>query len=124
MSIRNKGTWLAAGLLLAALLPLGTSLPGHAATLSISVSGNQLMDAGGGPIQVRGVNRSGTEYACVQGFGPFDGPSDAASVQAIASWHVNIVRVLLNEDCWLGINGAPNGGYSAATYQQDIVNYV
>ena len=52
-----------------------------------------------------GVNRSGTEYACVQGWGLFDGPNTAQSVAAIARWHVNIVRVLLNEDCWLGING-------------------
>ena len=36
-------------------------------------------------IQLHGVNRSGTEYACVQGGGPFDGPSDDASVAAIAS---------------------------------------
>src|SRR5207237_547296 len=75
--------------------------------------------------QLHGVNRSGTEYACVQGFGPFDGPSDDASVAAIASWHgVNAVRVPLNEDCWLGINGFPNGGYSAAQYQAAIAAYV
>jgi hypothetical protein len=68
---------------------------------------------------------SGTEYACVQGFGPFDGPSDDASVAAITSWHgVSAVRVPLNEDCWLGINGFPNGGYSAAQYQAAIAAYV
>ena len=61
--------------------------------------------AGGQPVILRGVNRSGTEYACIQGLGIFDGPSDEASVRAIAAWHVNFVRVLLNEDCWLGING-------------------
>ncbi|HEY9288395.1 MAG TPA: cellulase family glycosylhydrolase [Candidatus Dormibacteraeota bacterium] len=98
--------------------------PRVVAPLSLTVSGNQLMSGSGATVSLHGVNRSGTEYGCVQNFGPFDGPSDAASVQAIASWHVNIVRVLLNEDCWLGINGAPNGGYSAATYRQDIVNYV
>src|SRR2546422_3166294 len=52
--------------------------------------------------RLRGVNRSGTEYACAQGWGMFDGPSDSASVQAIASWKANVVRVPLNETCWLG----------------------
>ena len=33
------------------------------------------------------------------------------------------MRVLPNEDCWLGINGAP-AAYSGATYQQAIATYV
>jgi hypothetical protein len=83
------------------------------------------VNASGAVIQLHGVSRSGTEYACVQRFGPFDGPSDAASIAAIASWKgVNVVRVPLNEDCWLGINGFPDGGYSAAQYQADIESYV
>jgi endoglucanase len=44
-------------------------------------------------------------------------------VHAIAAWHTNIVRVPLNEDCWLGINGAAPA-YSGANYQAAIVNYV
>jgi hypothetical protein len=44
-------------------------------------------------------------------------------VAAIRSWNANSVRVLLNEDCWLGINGAP-AAYSGATYRQAIVDYV
>jgi endoglucanase len=123
ISISKKLTALAVGLLTAAILPLSAVQPVHAGALSLSVSGNQLLDGVGAPIQLRGVNRSGTEYACVQGWGIFDGPSDAASVQAIASWHTNVVRVPLNEDCWLGINGAA-AAYSGATYQAAIVNYV
>ena len=57
----------------------------------LKVSGRNLL-AGGKPVVLRGVNRSGTEYACIQGFGIFDGPSGDASVRAIASWHVNFVR--------------------------------
>jgi endoglucanase len=89
----------------------------------LHVSGRNLTDDNGNRVNLRGVNRSGTEYGCVQGFGIFDGPSDDASVAAIASWHINFVRVLLNEDCWLGINGVkPSlGGHS---YRQAIVNYV
>src|SRR5437016_959262 len=96
--------------------------PAYAATLSIAVSGNHLVDGNGQVIQLRGVNRSGAEYACIQGWGIFDGPSDAASVQAIASWHTNAVRVPLNEDCWLNINMGTSP-YGGSTYQAAIVNY-
>ena len=103
-----------------------TPTPAPTPTLGISplrVSGNLIVNAAGQPVQLRGVNRSGTEYACIQGWGIFDGPSDAASVQAIASWRANAVRVPLNEDCWLAINGAPSA-YSGATYRQGIQSYV
>jgi hypothetical protein len=36
---------------------------------------------------------------------------------------VNAVRIPLNEDCWLAINGAP-AAYSGTVYQQAIVNFV
>jgi hypothetical protein len=87
------------------------------------VSGNSLLDASNNPVRFAGVNRSGSEYACVQGWGIFDGDPTLANVQAIASWHVNAVRVLLNEDCWLGINGIP-AAYAGANYQNAIVSYV
>jgi endoglucanase len=89
----------------------------------LRVSGNKLVDGHGRVVHLRGVNRSGTEYACVQGWGIFDGPATAASVAAIASWHVNIVRIPLNEDCWLGINRVPRA-YSGANYRKAIVSYV
>jgi hypothetical protein len=99
------------------------TLHGHnIAPVGLHVTGNRLLD-GNRAIQLRGVNRSGTEYACVQGWGIFDGPSDAASVKAISSWHVNIVRVPINEDCWLGINGI-KPAYSGAKYRDAIVAYV
>lgn len=89
----------------------------------IRVSGHELVDGANNPIQLRGVNRSGTEYACVQGLGIFDGPSHAASVRAIASWHVNIVRIPLNEDCWLGLNKV-KAAHSGAKYRNAILGYV
>ena len=100
----------------------------HAATVPpdgvrVGVSGNHLVDAAGHPLQLVGVDRSGTEYACVQGWGFADGPTSAASVAAIASWHVNAVRVPLNEDCWLGINGV-NPTWSGAAYRNFIAGYV
>lgn len=89
----------------------------------LHVVGNQIQNAAGQEVRIHGVNRSGTEYACIQGWGIFDGPSDAASLQAIRSWHANAVRIPLNEDCWLGINGAAPA-YSGANYQQAIADYV
>ncbi len=94
-----------------------------ATPLSIRVSGNQLVNGAGQPVQLRGVNRSGTEYACQQGWGFFDGPSDAASIQAMKTWGINAVRVPLNEDCWLGINGI-NPTYAGKNYQSAIKQYV
>ncbi len=85
--------------------------------------GNVLQDANGTPVTLRGVNRSGTEYACVDGNGIFDGPSDEASVRAMASWPINAVRVPLNESCWLGINGVDER-FSGAAYRSAITAYV
>jgi hypothetical protein len=95
----------------------------EAALNGLRVSGNQLLDGSSKVVHLQGVNRSGTEYACVQGWGIFDGPNDATSIKAIATWNVNVVRVLLNEDCWLGINGI-DPRYSGSNYINAIVNYV
>ncbi|TMB60207.1 MAG: glycoside hydrolase family 5 protein, partial [Chloroflexi bacterium] len=93
------------------------------APLSIRIVGNHFVDANDQPMRLLGVNRSGTEYECMDGRGPFDGPADAQSIAVMASWHVNAVRVPLNEDCWLGINGAP-AAYSGANYREGIAAYV
>ena len=39
------------------------------------------------------------------------------------SWQINAVRVPLNEDCWLGINGV-KPEYGGANYQAAIASYV
>ncbi len=114
---------LAAVGLLAVAPPSGAVPAAKAPPSGLHVSGNLLRTGSGASVVLRGVNRSGTEYACIQGWGIFDGPSDAASVAAIASWHVNAVRVPLNEDCWLGINGAA-AAYSGANYRRAIKTYV
>lgn len=103
--------------------------PVHAAAPAITglhVSGNQILNGSNQVIRPLGVDRAGSEYMCDSsgGIAVFDGPSDDASVAAMASWDINAVRVPLNEDCWLGINGYPAASYSATQYQQAIVNYV
>jgi hypothetical protein len=89
----------------------------------LHVVGEQIEDAQGNTLTLRGVNRSGTEYRCIQGYGFSDGPSDEASVQAMASWNVNAVRVPLNEACWLGIQDA-SPEYSGCNYKSAIRSYV
>ncbi|WP_376795419.1 cellulase family glycosylhydrolase [Thermogemmatispora sp.] len=92
----------------------------------LHVSGNQLLNGAGQAVRPLGVDRSGTEYMCDAAGDTtvFDGPSDAASVAAMMSWHINAVRLPLNEDCWLGINGYPAAQYTAAQYRQAIIDYV
>ncbi|MFN8159999.1 MAG: cellulase family glycosylhydrolase [Solirubrobacterales bacterium] len=68
----------------------------------MTVEGNRLVDGSGRAVRLLGVNRSGAEYACVQGYGFFDGPTDRASIVAMKSWRINAVRVPLNPQCWLG----------------------
>src|SRR5437868_7758237 len=99
--------------------------PGPPATapLSIGVSGNHLVNGSGQAIRLLGVNRSGTEYACIQGWGIFDGPNDATSVAAMAAWHINAVRIPMNEDCWLGINRAA-APPAATAYPSATQSYV
>ncbi|HEV2028878.1 MAG TPA: cellulase family glycosylhydrolase [Candidatus Dormibacteraeota bacterium] len=98
----------------------------------LHVKGTSLVDGSGKPVVLHGVNISGTEFACAQGgdsgnvgwsiFGgqPEDTPGTIAAMQ---KWHVNVVRVPLNEDCWLGLNGI-NPAYGGAAYRATIINFV
>src|SRR2546426_5306513 len=88
----------------------------------LHVQGNQLANAAGQSVTRRGVNGMGREYMCPGG-SVFDGRVDAASIAAIKSWNTNAVRVPLNEDCWLGINGFPASS-SGANYQDAIKAWV
>jgi hypothetical protein len=98
--------------------------PASKAPPVVRVSGQRLVDGTGKVLQLRGVNRSGLEYACIQGWGFFDGPSDDKSIAAMASWATNMVRLPLNEDCWLGINGSPTNPWMGTPYRSAVENYV
>jgi hypothetical protein len=89
----------------------------------IGVSGDHLVDGKGKPTRLLGVNRSSGEYECLEGKDVFEGPIDEASIEAMKSWRINVVRLPLNESCWLGINGvAPAVGGDA--YRAAVRAYV
>src|SRR5919197_825569 len=90
------------------VVALGVAPARAAAPLSIAVRGNQFVDGAGQTVRLLGVNHPSFEYACAFGYAYSDGNTDAHDAAAIASWHATAVRVPLNEDCWLGINGLPS----------------
>jgi endoglucanase len=108
----------------------GTSGSAAAVPLSISVQGNHFVDGSGQTVRLLGVNHPSFEYACEYGYAYNDGNMNAADAAAIASWHATAVRVPLNEDCWLGINGRPSNSQgpqpplTAAGYRQAVASYV
>jgi endoglucanase len=96
---------------------------------SLSVQGNQIVDQDGTAVRLLGFNNSGAEYACIEGWGIFDGPQNqrthmpASAVERMAAWAgVNTVRIPLNEQCWLGLG--VKSAYGGARYQQAIHDYV
>jgi hypothetical protein len=113
----------AAGAALLCLLPVSPS--GSRPALSVAVEGNHLVNAGGRTVVLRGVNTTGTEYACVSEDSIFDGTAEAsaASIAAMRSWRFNAARVELNESCWLGIQGVRRN-VSGPVYRHAIERYV
>jgi endoglucanase len=95
--------------------------------LSVSIRGNHFVNGSGQTIRLLGVDVPSTEYACEEGWGyaslTTSPRADAATAASIASWGADAVRVPLNEDCWLGINGEPAFGTQAG-YQQAIEEWV
>jgi hypothetical protein len=112
--------------------------PANAAPV-IRVAGPDLVDAAGKTVQLRGVNRSGTEFACSvagsvgsKGYSIFDGPhyeapnlsQPAWTLLAMKTWAINAVRIPLSEHCWLGDVATLNPAYSGAAYREAIRGYV
>ncbi len=99
---------------------MGTS--GHA---------GQIADKNGQVVQLRGADESGTENFCLTWgppavvMSPAGGPSplDQASLTAMKQWGLNTVRIPLNEDCWLGINGV-DASVGGSNYQSPIMDAV
>ncbi|GAA0931515.1 hypothetical protein GCM10009554_15480 [Kribbella koreensis] len=89
----------------------------------VRVVGNQLVDETGKKVQLRGVNHSGAQYACSEGWGIFDAPATDATIAAMKAWGVNAVRVPLNETCWLGSTQV-RPGMRGSTYRNAITAWV
>lgn len=141
---------LVGAILLAVATACGGTAPGDAAPTSATsaadrpagpapapvVDGARLLDARtGDPWLPHGVNWSGFEYACAQGwaYSPLDGRgTDPAVTQAasLAATGIDVVRLPLNQDCWLGTRGAPAGTAddgeprTAAGYQAAVAAFV
>ncbi|GAM20665.1 hypothetical protein SAMD00019534_038400 [Acytostelium subglobosum LB1] len=98
--------------------------PSNEVSLSgLRVAGNKIVNGEGKEVFLRGANRPGTEYSCVQFKKVFDGPVDDKHINAIKDWNLNVIRVPLNEDCWLGKNGKETT-YFGAGYRNAVTNYV
>lgn len=89
--------------------------------VGLHAQGNQIVTQSGQPLRLRGVSISGTEFNCVQTNKVFSNPANQQEITTMKSWNINVVRIPLNEDCWLGINGAHVGG---SAYQSAIEGYV
>ena len=100
-----------------------TTATNPGAAPQLHVSGNKLISATGQQVLLHGVDRSGTEYKCVQDSGIFDGPNTTASINVMKSYGINAVRVPLNEACWNG-DSYVNRAYSGANYRSAVVSYV
>jgi endoglucanase len=96
-----------------------TPLPTSSSGLGLHVVGNHYVNGAGQTIELRGVLRNGTEYACQQGFGNTDGPSGSSEFSPMVSWHINSVTIPLDEQCWLGINGV-----KAQYAGQNYINFI
>lgn len=131
--------------------------PTQASAPTVAVAANELVDGNGKALQLAGVNVAGVEEPCVlKGFqqgatadkpgpvldygGPVPDPPTGmvplppqSYVDAIASWHANVVRIMINEMCWLG-RGRPNANpptapipeahYDAAAYRQAVIDFM
>lgn len=86
---------------------------------------NKFLNGTGQIVQLRGVDQDGLEYMCNGGSAVFDptGPGTPANITQLQTWAVNVVRLPVNEQCWLGINGLP-ANYTAAFYQSTIQTYI
>lgn len=83
--------------------------------------------AAGEQVVLRGVNITGTEYECLVGDYVYDTiPLNQTLINSILAWHANIVRVPLNEDCWLDVpaSNPPPAATSGANYIRPIRAFV
>jgi hypothetical protein len=109
---------------------LGAPAVSGAAAPRPQVVGNHVVNSRTGQgFVMRGVNWPSFEYACRDGYGYSNtankrtvGP-DAAGAALIVSWHINTVRIPLNQDCWLGEDKLPKFG-TRSGYRKAVRKWV
>ncbi len=120
---RRSGSLIVGVLMVCTVMNLGASQAKAGSPLTIAISGNHFVNGAGATVRLLGADVPSTEYACDQGWGYASQPLSPATADAIAAWHADAVRVPLNEDCWLGLNGQPSFGTEAG-YRQAIESWV
>lgn len=104
------------------------SWKGLHAVMGANGHAGRIADSSGKVLVLHGADESGTENYCTTWgpppivVSPAGGPSPLTqdSLTAMKAWGLNVVRIPLNEDCWLGINGVdPTVG--GANYQAPIL---
>jgi putative cell wall-binding protein len=89
------------------------------------VSGNDILNSRTGQVMtVHAVNWPSFEYACEQGWGNSASGATSAAANAMVSWGINAVRVPLNQDCWLGVDGAPRSPITVDGYKSALSAWV
>jgi endoglucanase len=93
------------------------------AAFGIAVAGDKFVSTQTGSVlqllgvSVSGLEQGGTSFANgVENYGNATDPGFAA----MASWNMNMVRIPLNEDTWLGRNNCANDGGASSTLQSNL----
>jgi len=102
--------------------------PGLSSTFGVQVQGTHFVDASGATLQLRGASASGLESVAIQGWDPSD-PWGGWEPQwsVMQAWHINVVRLPMNEASWLAytcvdgngqsVNPDPGNNYKATVEQ-------
>ena len=101
----------------------GSYSSGASGTLGIAVSGDKLISTQtGSVVQLLGVSASGFEQggtSFANGVENYGNPTDPGFA-AMASWNMNLVRIPLNEDTWLGVHNCTDDGGNSSTLQSNL----
>src|SRR4029077_1430616 len=53
----------------------------------------------------------------------YEGPIDAKAIAAMVAWHIDVVRIPLNESCWLGLSTV-EPQFGGVAYRAAVTGYV
>jgi len=73
-------------------------------------------------VEVKSGGRSGGGWLRWK-FSSFIGDTSAEALASMKAWGINVVRVPMNEQCWLSVNGV-NPSFAGENYIKTLENYV